>query len=98
MKVLAVFSLMNDSHFVCHALSASVNAFSFVLVSVSTSANNSFPASVLGLVVMYRMTILIWWNWHICTGIPLKTLNNPLLPSTTAAVNDQPFVSSIFLA
>lgn len=92
-----VFSLRNVSHFSCQQYIRLVNSFSFDAVSFKTMFLNSFPASSFGLLVKYLVIIRIWWNWHICTGISLKTLVAPRLPSNVMDESLYPSFSKCLL-
>ena len=88
-----IFSLMNDSYVWNHCSNPRENVSSSTLASENTRDKSSFPASVSGLSVSFRLTIWSWWNWQIWTGIPSNTLGMPRLPSNTTAVMANPLDS-----
>lgn len=78
---LVVFSLRNILYVSMKMLSRWANTFSVVNVSVFTNCSNSWPASIFGFCVVYRLTIWAWWKWQNCTGMGEKSSGKPLNPS-----------------
>ena len=87
------FSLMKCWYFWYQRSNSLERVASSFLTMVNPIERSVWPASVSGRSVNFLWMIFNWWNWHICTGIPSKTLGMPVLPSKTTPRNLKPLDS-----